>query len=122
MAKRKTPLDARVLDRLFAAIGKRRRASPSVSYTAKLLEGGMDKIGGKVIEEAAETVAAALNEGPKRIAAESADVLYHLLVLWAAAKVKPARVWAELARREGVSGIAEKKSRGQKRKGRERTK
>ena len=114
MAKRKTPLDARVLDRLFAAIGKRRRASPSVSYTAKLLEGGMDKIGGKVIEEAAETVAAALNEGPSRIAAESADALYHLLVLWAAAKVKPGRVWAELARREGTSGLAEKKSRRKK--------
>ncbi len=122
MTKPKGRSDARVLDRLCATIARRRRADPRASYTAKLFAGGIDKIGGKVIEEAAETVAAALNEGPKRIAAESADVLYHLLVLWAAAKVKPARVWAELARREGVSGIAEKKSRGQKRKGRERTK
>lgn len=111
MAKSKSPRDARVLDRLFATIGKRRRANPRVSYTAKLLQGGLDKIGGKVIEEAAETVAAALNETPARIAAESADALYHLLVLWAAAKVKPGQVWAELARREGVSGVAEKKSR-----------
>ena len=115
MAKRKTPLDARVLDRLFATARARRRASPRVSYTAKLLEGGMDKIGGKVIEEAAETVAAALNEGPSRIAAESADALYHLLVLWVAAGVKPRQVWAELARREGTSGLAEKKSRRKKR-------
>jgi phosphoribosyl-ATP pyrophosphohydrolase len=114
MAKTRKSRDARVLDRLYATVAKRRRASPGVSYTAKLLAGGVDKIGGKVIEEAAETVAAALNEGPRRVAAESADVLYHLLVLWAAARVKPGDVWAELARREGVSGIAEKKSRAKK--------
>jgi len=118
MAKSKSPRDARVLDRLFATIGKRRRrADPRVSYTAKLLEGGLDKIGGKVIEEAAETVAAALNETPSRIAAESADALYHLLVLWAAAKVKPGQVWTELARREGTSGLAEKQSRRKRRGG-----
>ena len=114
MAKFKSRRDARVLDALFATVKKRRRANPRVSYTAKLFEGGLDKIGCKVIEEAAETVAAALNESPSRIAAESADVLYHLLVLWAAAKVKPGHVWAELARREGISGIAEKKSRKKK--------
>ncbi len=114
MAKAKTLRDARVLDALYATVGKRRRANPRVSYTAKLFQGGLDKIGGKLIEEAAETVAAALNETPRRIAAESADVLYHLLVLWAAAKVKPGQVWAELARREGVSGLAEKKSRKKK--------
>ncbi|MEK7246077.1 MAG: phosphoribosyl-ATP diphosphatase [Pseudomonadota bacterium] len=116
MAKSKSAHDARVLDRLFATIGKRRRASPRVSYTAKLLQGGLDKIGGHVIEEAAETVAAALGETPARVAAESADTLYHLLVLWVAAKVRPGQVWAELARREGTSGLAEKKSR-RKRKG-----
>jgi phosphoribosyl-ATP pyrophosphohydrolase len=121
MTKPKSRSDARVLDRLCATIAKRRRANPRVSYTAKLLAGGVDKIGGKVIEEAAETVAAALNEGPERVAAESADVLYHLLVLWTAAKVRPGRVWAELARREGVSGIAEKKSRAKKKKGKGRT-
>lgn len=121
MAKSKTPLDARVLDRLYATIARRRRADARVSYTAKLLAGGVDKIGGKVIEEAAETVAAALNEGPRRVAAESADALYHLLVLWTAAKVRPARVWAELARREGVSGIVEKAARGKaKKKGRKK--
>jgi phosphoribosyl-ATP pyrophosphohydrolase len=119
MATPKSGIDARVLERLFATIARRRRANPRVSYTAKLFAGGIDKIGGKVIEEAAETVAAALNEGPRRVAAESADALYHLLVLWAATKVKPAKVWAELARREGTSGIAEKKSRKvNKRRGR----
>lgn len=120
MAKSKMLRDARVLDRLFATVAKRRRANPRVSYTAKLLQGGLDTIGGKVIEEAAETVAAALNEGPRRVAAESADALYHLLVLWAAARVKPRHVWAELARREGTSGIAEKKSRGKKKRGRKK--
>ena len=115
MAKRKNSPDARVLDRLFATVRARRRASPGASYTAKLLAGGVDKIGGRVIEVAAETVAAALNETPARVAAESADTLYHLLVLWVAAGVKPGRVWAELARREGTSGLAEKKSRRKKR-------
>ena len=91
MVKFNNRRDARVLDALFATVQKRRRASSRVSYTAKLFAGGLDKIGGKVIEEAAETVAAALNEGPSQIAAESADVLYHLLVLWAASKVKPGR-------------------------------
>ena len=119
MAKSKNRPDGRVLDRLYATIARRRRADPRVSYTARLLKGGVDKIGGKVIEEAAETVAAAFNEGPRRVAAESADVLYHLLVLWAAAKIRPARVWAELARREGTSGLAEKKSRAKQRKKRE---
>ena len=116
MAKPKSRPDARVLDRLYATIARRRRADPRMSYTARLLAGGVDKIGNKVIEEAAETVAAAFNEGPRRVAAESADVLYHLLVLWAAAKIRPARVWAELARRESTSGLAEKKSRAKKRK------
>lgn len=121
MTKPKGHPDARVLDQLYATVAKRRRADPRVSYTAKLLAGGVGKIGGKVIEEAAETVAAALNEGPRRVAAESADVLYHLLVLWVAAEIRPARVWAELARREGISGIAEKDSRGRtKKKGRKK--
>ncbi len=121
MAKNKTSPDARVLDRLYATIVQRRRADARVSYTAKLLAGGVGKIGGKVIEEAAETVAAALNEGPRRVAAESADALYHLLVLWASAGIRPGRVWAELARREGVSGIAEKAARGKaKKKGRKK--
>jgi phosphoribosyl-ATP pyrophosphohydrolase len=66
----------------------------------------------KIGEEATEVVIAALNETPQRLAAESADLLYHLLVLWADVGVAPADVWAELARREGMSGINEKNNRG----------
>ena len=114
--------DGRVLEALFATIASRRRADPKTSYTAKLLARGAGTIGDKVIEEAAEVAFAALKETRPRVVAESADVLYHLLVLWAARGVKPAMVWAELARREGLSGIAEKKARPQKTKTETRTK
>ncbi|MCH7486703.1 MAG: phosphoribosyl-ATP diphosphatase [Proteobacteria bacterium] len=100
------------LERLFETIHSRRGGDPQVSYTARLLAEGVDAITAKVTEEAAETVAAALGETPARVAAESADLLYHLLVLWAAVGVEPGDVWAELARREGTSGLAEKRARG----------
>jgi phosphoribosyl-ATP pyrophosphohydrolase len=100
-----------VLERLFATIEARKGADPKTSYTAKLLTGGTPTITAKVTEEAEETVRAALGEGHERVVAESADLLYHLLVLWAAEDVAPAEVWAELAKREGTSGIAEKASR-----------
>ena len=104
---------ATALDRLFAVIEARRSADPSSSYTAKLLAGGTPAITAKITEEAAETVAAALAEGPEALTRESADLLYHLCVLWADQGVRPEDVWAELTRREGVSGIVEKASRGQ---------
>lgn len=100
------------LDRLFAVIDARRGAAPDTSYTAKLLAGGPPKIGKKIAEEAAEVTIAALSEGKDALTRESADLLYHLLVMWAAMGVTPADVYAELARREGVSGIDEKNSRG----------
>lgn len=102
--------DGSVLDELFAVIESRRGGSLDSSYTAKLLAAGAPKIARKVGEEAVEAVVAALRE-PNRLAAESADLLYHLLVLWADAGVKPEQVWAELARRQGTSGLVEKASR-----------
>lgn len=111
---RRMSKDGRVLDALFDTIAGRRKADPDVSYTAKLLAAGASKIGDKVIEEAAEVAAAAMGEPRGRVVAESADVLYHLLVLWAARGATPAMVWAELVRREGLSGIAEKKARRRK--------
>lgn len=105
---------AAVLDRLFATIEARKNAAPDVSYTAKLLAGGTPAIAAKITEEAAETVAAALGEGPEALTRESADLLYHLCVLWADGGIRPEDVWAELARREGTSGLAEKASRGPK--------
>jgi phosphoribosyl-ATP pyrophosphohydrolase len=106
-----TEIDARVLDRLAAVIRSRQGADPGSSYTAKLFARGRPKIAQKLGEEAVETVIEALRGDPDAIAAESADLLYHLLVLWADAGVAPETVWAVLEAREGVSGIAEKAAR-----------
>lgn len=100
-----------VLDQLFQVIQSRKGGDADSSYTAKLFNKGRKKIAQKVGEEGLETAIAAVSETPADIAAESADLLYHLLVLWADAGVDPAEVWAELARRQGISGIAEKNSR-----------
>jgi phosphoribosyl-ATP pyrophosphohydrolase len=104
-------LDARILENLFAVIEGRRGADPGSSYTARLLNKGRAKIAKKTGEEAVEVVVAALAEGREELAAESADLLYHLLVLWASAGIKPRDVWAQLAKREGVSGLLEKSMR-----------
>ena len=106
--------DGRVLERLFAVIDSRRGADPQTSYTARLFAEDRGKIACKTGEEAVEVIVAALGEGRERLATESADLLYHLLVLWADAGLEPAEVWTELAAREGVSGIAEKAARGGK--------
>ena len=99
------------IDTLFEVIQARKGAAPETSYTAKLFAKGRKKIAQKVGEEAVETALAAVAEGPAGVAAESADLLYHLLVLWAETGVAPDDVWAELNRRAGVSGIEEKNSR-----------
>ncbi|MGE0724714.1 MAG: phosphoribosyl-ATP diphosphatase [Alphaproteobacteria bacterium] len=104
--------DATVLDRLAATVAARRGADPSTSYTAKLLAGGPAVAAKKLGEEAVETVIEAARGDAARLAEESADLLYHLLVLWAAAGVRPSDVWEALARREGTSGLAEKAGRG----------
>jgi phosphoribosyl-ATP pyrophosphohydrolase len=108
-----TDLDGSVLDRLFTTIASRRGGDPSVSYTAKLFSQGRGRIAQKLGEEAVETVIAAV-EGSSGLVNESADLLYHLLVLWADAGIAPAEIWAALESRVGTSGIAEKASRGNK--------
>ena len=105
MDDRKT--DAVIVERLFRLIEERLGADPEMSHTARLFAKGRATIARKVGEEAVETVVAALAETPERVVEESADLLYHLLVLWAETGVAPADVWAELERREGLSGIAE---------------
>ena len=95
------------LDRVFEVILSRKKADPISSYTAKLFDAGMPEISKKLGEEAIETIIAGLNN-PGSIASESADLIYHLLVLWAAAGLKPSDVWSELEKREGLSGIMEK--------------
>jgi phosphoribosyl-ATP pyrophosphohydrolase len=101
--------DSAVLERIFEVIQSRRGGDPETSHTARLLARGRGKIAQKLGEEAVETLIAALHESPQRTVEESADLLYHLLVLWADVGIEPADVWAELARREGVSGLARKK-------------
>lgn len=103
--------DVRVLEHLFGVIESRKGADPGTSYTAKLFAKGRTKIAKKTGEEAVEVVIAALAEGRSELVAESADLLYHLLVLWASVGVRPRDVWQELAKREGVSGLVEKAAR-----------
>lgn len=104
-------LDGSVLDRLFEVIEERRRSGAKGSHTAKLFRKGVPKIAQKVGEEAIETVIEGVVGVKEKVADESADLLYHLLVLWAARGIRPADVWAELEGRKGISGIAEKASR-----------
>jgi phosphoribosyl-ATP pyrophosphohydrolase len=99
------------LARLWATIDARRGASPETSYTAKLLAGGPAAVARKLGEESLEAIIEAVKGDSTALTRESADVLYHLLVLWAAAGLSPDDVAAELTRREGTSGIDEKKSR-----------
>ena len=99
------------IDRLFATIAARRGADTSASYTAKLLAKGRAACAKKMGEEAVETALAAMGEDKAEIAGESADLLYHLLVLWAACGLTPDEVYAVLEAREGQSGLAEKAAR-----------
>jgi len=100
-----------VLDRVARAIESRRGGDPKSSYVAALFAKGDDAILKKIGEEATETVMAAKDGDKLRIAAEVADLWFHCLVLLARYDLGPADVLAELARREGRSGIAEKASR-----------
>ncbi len=99
------------LERLAATIAARKGADPDSSWTARLLAKGPEKCAEKFGEEAIEAVIEAVKGDRTRLTAEAADVLYHLLVMLAARDLTLADVEAELARREGTSGIAEKASR-----------
>jgi phosphoribosyl-ATP pyrophosphohydrolase len=105
---------AAVLDRLWRVIESRREADPEVSHSARLLARGTAKIAQKFGEEAVECLIEATRGNPQALVAESADVLYHMLVMWVDAGIRTDDVWAELQRREGVSGIAEKAARARK--------
>jgi phosphoribosyl-ATP pyrophosphohydrolase len=100
-----------VLERVYKTIDSRRDEDTRKSYTALLLTEGTGSIAKKLMEESTEAIIEAIGRDRNGLVRESADVLYHLLVLWADGGVKPADVWREMERREGVSGIAEKKAR-----------
>ena len=99
------------LTRLAATIEARRDADPGSSHTAKLFSKGPEKCAEKFGEEAIEAIIEAVRNDPDALTREAADVLYHLLVMLAARDVTLADVLAELERREGVSGVAEKAAR-----------
>jgi phosphoribosyl-ATP pyrophosphohydrolase len=98
-------------DRLFAQVSLRKDASPEASYTAKLLKEGIFKCAKKVGEEGVEAALAAVSGDKKTTVEESADLLYHLAVMWVAAGVTPEMVYAELTAREGRSGLDDKAAR-----------
>ena len=106
-----TPNIGQALDDLFQVIESRKGGDPGESYTAKLFDEGLGRITAKIGEEATEVIIAALRETPEHVTSESADLLYHLLVLWAEQGVTPDDVFEELQSRVGTSGIEEKESR-----------
>ena len=100
-----------LLQQLYTTINARKNGDVTTSYTAKMFAKGRAKIAQKVGEEAVEVVIAAIQNDKKDIVSESADLLFHLLMLWAEQGVTPEDVLQELQKRRGVSGIDEKKSR-----------
>lgn len=101
-----------IIARLEKTIAKRKRGSRKSSYVAKLFARGPEKIAQKFGEESVEAVVAALAEDDEALVGEAADTLFHLLILLAQRDIPFDAVLAELARREGISGLDEKASRG----------
>ena len=106
-------MDSQTLNKIFAVIHRRKSADPAESYVAKLFAKGREKIAQKVGEEAVEVAIAAAGDNNDAIVQESADLLFHLMVLWADADIDIGEVMQELDRRQGNSGIDEKKNRQQ---------
>jgi len=96
------------LDRLYQAVVAAKQADPAASRTARLLRAGRAKMAKKLAEEAVEVVIDAMHSNRDAVVRESADLIYNLVVLWVSAGVHPGDVWAEMARRERLFGIAEK--------------
>lgn len=100
-----------VLAQLFARLSDKKGADAKSSYTAQLLAKGNDAICKKLAEEAGETIIAATKQDRGQVVYESADLLYHMMVLWISHGVDLQEIVAELDRRQSQSGIAEKASR-----------
>ncbi len=101
-----------ILQAVYRVIQERKGASPDTSYTASLMAKGIDKVLKKLGEEAAELIVAGKGGERKEIVYEAADLFFHILVLLGFAEIPLEEVYAELRRRFGTSGIAEKASRG----------
>jgi len=102
-----------ILARLADTLEARKQADPQASYVAKLYAKGLDSILKKVAEEAAETIMAAKDGERDKVIYETADLWFHSMVLLAQQGIRPEEILAELARREGLSGLVEKASRGE---------
>jgi phosphoribosyl-ATP pyrophosphohydrolase len=100
------------LHRLFEAVLASREKDPLASRTGRLLRSSKRKIAKKLAEEAAEVALEAVMGHRQEVIRESADLMYHVMVLWAATGVRPQDVWAEMDRREKLFGIAEKLPKG----------
>ncbi len=108
------PEPASIITQLMTVIEDRKAAMPENSYTTRLFQGGVSKIGAKITEEAAEVVEAAAEpgeDGRQHLIREAGDLIYHLLVMLGHRDIKLNEVEAELARRFGISGLEEKASR-----------
>ncbi len=101
----------KTLDVLMTTIKTRIESKDENSYTVKLVNRGREKICQKVGEEAVELALAAVQDDKKEAIKESADLLYHICVLWADMDIKPKQIMRELQKREGLSGLDEKKNR-----------
>jgi phosphoribosyl-ATP pyrophosphohydrolase len=100
------------LERLHKSVVALQKGDPAVSRTARLMRSGRAKIAKKMAEEAVEVVVDAMRGNREAAIRESADLLYHLVVLWAECDIRPQDVWAEMDRREQLLGLAEKPPKG----------
>lgn len=103
-----------IIQKLYAVLLERKNAEPGSSYVASLYHKGIKRITEKVIEEANETIEEALKGNKDKLKEESADLLFHLMVLWAEQGVMPEDVFAVLEKRQGISGHDEKAGRNAK--------
>ena len=100
-----------ILEDLFQTIEARKDGDPAQSYVASLFDKGTEKIAQKIGEEATETIIEAIKKDKEKLAQESADLLFHLMVLWSDAGIKPNDIFDVLQKRDGLSGLEEKKNR-----------
>ena len=96
------------IERLYKSVVDLKKGDPAHSRTARLMRAGRSKIAKKLAEEAVEVVIDAMQGDRQAVMRESADLLYHVVVLWASVGLKPQEIWAEMDRRERLLGLAEK--------------
>ena len=112
-APKENHMSQHIIEKLFATIESRKGQDASTSYVASLFEKGTNKIAEKVSEETTETIIEAVQGNKEKLTEESADLLFHLMILWSDAELTPNDIFKILKKREGISGHDEKASRTQ---------